>query len=426
MNMLKFIFGAVITSYLIACSGGGYGGSSGGGSGVYNEPPTANAGPDQTVTEGDTVSLDGSGTDSDGTITSYAWTQIIGPTVTLSSPNNASTSFTAPATDSSVELEFRLTVTDNGGATASDTVIITVNSANSTKTVTISGKITYDKVPHNTSNSSLDYSSTNQAPVRGATIQLLHDNSVIDNKQTDENGNYSFTISSSTDISLRVRAELIHKSTQSWSTRVVDNTQGDALYVLDSRTFSSGDYDQVKNLHASSGWEGNGYIATRAAAPFHILDQIYDIIEHLKTIDPNLHLTDLTIKWSPNNIAQPGDKSEGQITTSHYINGQIFLLGAEDSDTDEYDGHVVIRKWAHYFEDNYTHSDNIGNAWSANVTDDPFYRDSFGYNQTSGFTIYTQSSSLSDSGLLSKEQSILYDIHDDSDISESIHLRKPL
>jgi chitinase len=46
---------------------------------------TANAGPDPTVDESTTVTLDGSAsTDSDGTIASYSWTQTGGPKVTLS------------------------------------------------------------------------------------------------------------------------------------------------------------------------------------------------------------------------------------------------------------------------------------------------------------------------------------------------------
>ena len=51
-----------------------------------NPPPTANAGPDQTVEEGVLVTLDGSAsTDLNDTL-SYSWAQHSGPTVTLSDP----------------------------------------------------------------------------------------------------------------------------------------------------------------------------------------------------------------------------------------------------------------------------------------------------------------------------------------------------
>lgn len=89
-----------------------------------NAPPTANAGPDQTTTDSDNngtqaVTLNGSGSsDSDGTIVSYVWREGastiatgVGPTVSLSVGTHTLT----------------LQVTDDDGATATDTVAVTVN-----------------------------------------------------------------------------------------------------------------------------------------------------------------------------------------------------------------------------------------------------------------------------------------------------------
>ena len=60
-----------------------------------DDPPTANAGPDQTVDEGDLVTLDGSGsTDPESETLTYSWTAPAG--VTLSDPNTANPTFTAP------------------------------------------------------------------------------------------------------------------------------------------------------------------------------------------------------------------------------------------------------------------------------------------------------------------------------------------
>ncbi|WP_052141148.1 PKD domain-containing protein [Pseudoalteromonas piratica] len=94
---------------------------------VPNQPPIANAGTNQTVTEGDNVSLTGSGTDSDGDVVSYFWQQTAGETVSLTNPNAASTMFTAPQVTSTAILRFSLIVTDNEGATGTDDIVITVN-----------------------------------------------------------------------------------------------------------------------------------------------------------------------------------------------------------------------------------------------------------------------------------------------------------
>ena len=90
-----------------------------------NIPPTAVAGRDQIVTPGSVVTLDGSeSSDNNGTISSWQWTQIYGTTVSLSTPTEATTSFTAPETPDS--LVFTLTVTDNDGDSDTDTVSVVV------------------------------------------------------------------------------------------------------------------------------------------------------------------------------------------------------------------------------------------------------------------------------------------------------------
>jgi hypothetical protein len=94
-----------------------------------NLPPTANAGPNQTVNEGVTVTLDGSNSsDPDGNISSYQWTQISGSSVTLSSSTAAQPTFTAPNVGPSGEsLTFQLTVTDSGGLQSTDTCIVNIS-----------------------------------------------------------------------------------------------------------------------------------------------------------------------------------------------------------------------------------------------------------------------------------------------------------
>ena len=97
-----------------------------------NEAPTADAGADQeNVTQGDTVTLNGSGTDPDsdsGDTLSYAWTQSGTPTVTLSDSAVASPTFTAPTgLSADTALTFTLRVTDDGVLYAEDSVTVRIN-----------------------------------------------------------------------------------------------------------------------------------------------------------------------------------------------------------------------------------------------------------------------------------------------------------
>ncbi len=101
------------------------------GSGSGNQPPTANAGTNQTIQLPiSTATLSGTGTDADGTISSYAWTYVSGPSgSTIATPNAASTTITGLTQGVYV---YNLTVTDNQGATGSSSVQITVNPATTT------------------------------------------------------------------------------------------------------------------------------------------------------------------------------------------------------------------------------------------------------------------------------------------------------
>ena len=93
-----------------------------------NQPPTARAGADQAgIAAGAEVTLDGSASsDPDGSIASYLWEQTAGSTVALSDDTAAMPTFTAPSMAMAQTLAFRLTVTDDRGATAADTINIAV------------------------------------------------------------------------------------------------------------------------------------------------------------------------------------------------------------------------------------------------------------------------------------------------------------
>ncbi len=92
-----------------------------------NEPPSAHAGADQTVPGGSRVGLDATGsTDPEGSIIVYAWSQTGGPAVSLNGGDTPIPHFMAPLSGNDEVLSFTLTVSDDLGASGSDSVTITV------------------------------------------------------------------------------------------------------------------------------------------------------------------------------------------------------------------------------------------------------------------------------------------------------------
>jgi len=106
---------------------------------LLNEPPQADAGTDKTVNEGSVVTLDGSSSlDIDDGIAVYSWTQISGPTVTLSNPTSSQPTFTAPNVGSDgASLTFNLTVTDAGGLQDTDSCIVNISWQNQPPTAVV-------------------------------------------------------------------------------------------------------------------------------------------------------------------------------------------------------------------------------------------------------------------------------------------------
>src|SRR5690606_4750359 len=115
-----------------------------------NQPPTADAGANKVITlPVNSETLDGSGSDPDGTIASFLWEQRTGPsTATLSSTSAEDLTVTNMIEGTYV---FRLTVRDNEGAVGFDEVNIRVNPPlpNLPPTVTTDGDKTIT-LPDNT------------------------------------------------------------------------------------------------------------------------------------------------------------------------------------------------------------------------------------------------------------------------------------
>ena len=90
-----------------------------------NVAPTAEAGDRVETDEQTTVSLDGSrSSDSDGSISSYKWEQVEGPSGTLTNSESSMATFELPNIEEDTDFVIRLTVTDDDGATSSDDVTV--------------------------------------------------------------------------------------------------------------------------------------------------------------------------------------------------------------------------------------------------------------------------------------------------------------
>jgi len=96
-----------------------------------NNPPIADAGADQSISEGNPVTLDGIGsTDPDSNPITYSWSQTAGSPVTLSGATTSNPTFSAPLVSSTEVLTFQLIVNDGIDDSTPSTVDITVNDNN--------------------------------------------------------------------------------------------------------------------------------------------------------------------------------------------------------------------------------------------------------------------------------------------------------
>jgi hypothetical protein len=268
----------------------------------------------------------------------------------------------------------------------------------------------------------LDYANATNKPVRGATVQARSGGIVLASTITSAQGAYSLNVPANTTFSIRLRAELINSAGPStWSVSVLSNTDGNAIWVVDTALITSTTANIQTTTVATSGWNGSTYNPTsalvnpRAAGPFAILDTIYDSMTRVTQAKPNTQFPPLTVFWSPNNQpALPFDLVRGDVGGSSFsttgncadLNRYMVVLGKDGVDTDEYDSSVVAHEYGHYLQSAFSTSHSLGGAHSLNDKSDmtlafsegwgnafssmartnPIYADSFNFAQSRGFT----------------------------------------
>ena len=193
----------------------------------------------------------------------------------------------------------------------------------------LTGTLTYDDVPAVESATAgvpkLDYANITSKPIRRALVQAVRatDGVLLSETISKDDGTYTLPVPQGSTVNVWVRVESRvsayapdgigpeHCAGTTWDVSVVDNTQGDAAYVLQSNsTFSAA--ATGADLHATTTYGTSSY-TDRSGAPFALLDTAETELELVCEGDPAYTLPLLYIGWSPANTTDTGDPSQGQI-----------------------------------------------------------------------------------------------------------------
>ena len=317
--------------------------------------------------------------------------------------------------------------------------------------ITVSGTVSYEFVPPNPGCAGLNFSATVLRPIRGATVVLLNGSGAeMARMSSSDAGAYSFAnVNANTPVQIRVLAESKVAAAASWDVEIRDNFDTSAgappllarpMYSMESSVFTTGSNDTTRNLTAATGWSlaNNSYTSARVAAPFAILDTIYESMQFILEADPDLVFPPVDVFWSANNSLKNSsldlyDPDEVDAIDSGELGGSFYLFGTNvmlitgdavgepgvyPSDTDEFDAHIVAHEWGHYLDDNIFRSDSPGGthrigeradsrlAWgegwatalASMILDDPTYCDSGLPGTSGGFEINAEGGPLGGQG----------------------------
>jgi hypothetical protein len=201
----------------------------------------------------------------------------------------------------------------------------------------------------------LEFTKTVRKPVRNALVRVVSGTAVVGTGFTDEDGTYNFGFNPGTQAH---KVTVIARSLQPLI-QVEDNTEKNAVWALAKPIDNQGG---TVDIHATNGWNRTRFdAATRNAAPFAVLDSMYTASKAFLAVRPAV-FPPLRVNWSPLNAPMTGDKKAGLIGTSSFAfdDEEIYVLGKDGVDTDEFDSHVIVHEWGHYLEKNLSRSDSPG------------------------------------------------------------------
>ena len=246
---------------------------------------------------------------------------------------------------------------------------------------TITGRIEFERVPLDVVG--LDYDNRAYVPARGVVVEAVAvaagqcGQEVVARTLSNGEGDYGLQVPANEQVCVQVRAQMVRQTGAArWDVQVTDNTRANAPYYLLDEQPATPAQRPGRDLRAGSGWNAGSqrYSGARAAAPFAILDSLCESLSTVQSVQTSFDLPTLFVRWSEDNIGVDGALVDGEIGTPFFrqvqlvnsndvvvdVINELFLRGAENANTDEYDPHVIVHESAHYLVSNLSRSDSYG------------------------------------------------------------------
>jgi hypothetical protein len=262
--------------------------------------------------------------------------------------------------------------------------------------IVVSGQITFERVP--ATKTGLDYNSIVSTPVRRSIVSAVDAASkeVLDTTYSDEFGNYSLSIAPDKLIQIYIYAKSKNPVI------IVQDSNLFSTFAMQSTEFQTAKGVNItKNLNAENGYDSTTkkyLVNRRVAAPFAILDSCLKAADFF-IVNRTINFPELKINWSESS------------NSSYWSGSQLYLAGIADSDTDEFDEHVIVHEWGHYFEDKLGRSDSDGGNHTDGDVLDPRIAFSEGWgNALSGMVLFPDTVYKDTKGLSQSLTGIMFDV----------------